>query len=121
MARRRKSEVFALDTLLAARAAAKTPYFEFLRVRDLSAGLYVLAAGSVDRQTPHTEDELYLLLSGRAQLRVGQVSTPVGAGSLLYVRAGQAHAFHSIVEGLKALVIFGPAERKRRWRPVTAR
>lgn len=107
-----KSEIFELDVLLALRAAGGVPYLEFLRVPHLSAGLYVLAAGAVDAQTPHTEDELYVVLSGRGQLRVGEVSRPVGVGSLCFVRAGEAHAFHSVVESLRLLVVFGPAERQ---------
>jgi len=113
MSRRRKSEVFELDVLLALRSAAGTPFLEFLRVPHLSAGLYVLAAGGVDTQTPHTEDELYVVLSGRGQLRVGELSRPVGVGSLCYVKAGEVHAFHSVVEALRLLVVFGPAEQKR--------
>ncbi len=109
---RRRSEVFELDVLLALRAASSSPYLEFLRVPHLSAGLYVLAVGSVDTQTPHTEDELYVVLSGRGQLRVGEVSRPVGVGSLCYVPAGEVHAFHSVVESLRMLVVFGPAEQK---------
>jgi mannose-6-phosphate isomerase-like protein (cupin superfamily) len=111
MARKPKSEVFELDVLLALRAAAGTPYLEFLRVPHLSAGLYVLAAGAVDTQTPHTEDELYVVLSGRGQLRVGEESRPVGVGSLCFVPAGAVHAFHSVVESLRLLVVFGPAEQ----------
>ena len=38
------------------RAASGKPYREFLRVPALSTGLYVLAAGATDMQTPHRED-----------------------------------------------------------------
>ncbi len=109
---KQKSEVFELDMLLALRAASGSPYLEFLRVPHLSAGLYVLAAGNVDVQAPHTEDELYVVLSGRGQLQVGSVSRPVGLGSLCYVKAGEAHSFHSVLESLRLLVVFGPAEQK---------
>jgi len=34
-------------------------YLEFLCIPAMSAGLYVLAAGSADPQKPHHEDELY--------------------------------------------------------------
>ena len=112
MARKPESQVFELDVLLALRAASGLPYLEFLRVPHLSAGVYVLAAGAVDTQTPHTEDEVYVVLSGRGELRVGEVSRPVGVGSLCYVRAGEVHAFHSVVESLRLLVVFGPAEQK---------
>ncbi len=72
------SQVFELDVLLALRAASGTPFLEFLRAPALSAGVYVLGIGSVEKQTPHNEDELYFVLSGEGQLRVGDVSRPVG-------------------------------------------
>lgn len=60
-------------------------YLEFLRVPDLSMGLYVLPAGGVDPQSPHTEDEVYYVASGRAQIRVANEDRAVEAGSIVYV------------------------------------
>jgi mannose-6-phosphate isomerase-like protein (cupin superfamily) len=105
-------EAFELSELLDARAAGGPPYLEFLRVPQLSAGLYVLAAGAVDGQSPHTEDELYLVLAGQATLQVGHAQRPVRPGSLVFVRAGERHAFHSIQEELRLLVVFAPAESR---------
>jgi mannose-6-phosphate isomerase-like protein (cupin superfamily) len=85
-------------------------YLEFLRVPSLSAGLYMLAAGAVDMQEPHTEDEVYHVISGRGFIRVDQESRPVEAGSLVFVKANVEHRFHTITEDLKVLVIFAPAE-----------
>ena len=64
-----------LAELLAAHEDAGDLYHEFLRVPDLSAGLYLLSAGAVDPQQPHTEDEVYYVISGRGQAspqRIGQ-------------------------------------------------
>src|SRR5208283_4136313 len=107
-----RSQVFELDVLLALRAATGTPFLEFLRAPSLSAGLYVLGVGSEEAQTPHSEDELYVVLSGEGQLQVGDVSREVGLGSLCYVKAGERHRFHSVVERLRLLVVFGPAAQR---------
>lgn len=85
-------------------------YLEFLRVPALSAGLYTLAAGSIDMQQPHTEDEIYYVISGSAAFRAGSEEYPVRAGSILYVKANLEHRFHSISEDLRVLVLFAPAE-----------
>jgi mannose-6-phosphate isomerase-like protein (cupin superfamily) len=85
-------------------------YHEFLRVEAMSAGLYVLTAGSADLQEPHTEDEAYYIVSGKASIRVGNEDRPVEAGSLVFVPAGIEHHFHSITEDLRTLVFFAPAE-----------
>ena len=53
------------DDIEADRAAGGRLYHEFLRVPDLSAGIYVLEAGATDPQSPHTEDELYYVVAGR--------------------------------------------------------
>ena len=89
---------------------AKQDYLEFLRVPSLSAGLYTLPAGSIDMQQPHTEDEVYYVISGRASFRAGAEERSVQTGSILYVKANVEHRFHSISEDLRVLVIFAPAE-----------
>ena len=104
-------EVTSLD---AARSAAGSLYHEFFTVPDLSAGLYVLEAGSTDPQSPHTEDELYVVMSGRARIVVGDETRSVGPGSVVFVAATVPHRFVDIEERLVIVVIFGPAEYSRR-------
>ena len=102
-----------LVDLLERRSASGGPYLEFLRSPDLSAGLYVLPAGAADPQSPHTEDELYHVIEGRADLRVADEVRPVGPGTSAYVAAGVPHRFEAIEEDLVVLVVFGPAEGTR--------
>lgn len=97
------------DTLV----TAGRRYGEVLRRPDLSAGVYRLAAGEADPQSPHTEDEVYVVLSGAAVLRGGDADLPVRAGAVIFVPAGEEHCFHSITEELVVVVVFGPAEGDR--------
>jgi mannose-6-phosphate isomerase-like protein (cupin superfamily) len=106
-------DAWELSELEAGREAAGRRYEEFLRVPDLSAGLYVLEAGATDPQQPHGQDELYHVVAGRAQISVAGESRPVRAGSLVFVAAGVDHRFHDIEERLEVLVVFGPAETAR--------
>ena len=85
-------------------------YLEFLRVPSLSGGLYVLAAGDTDPQSPHGEDEVYVVVRGRGQIRMGAEDRVVSAGSVVYVPACVEHRFHDILEDLVVLVFFAPAE-----------
>ena len=100
--------------VLADHGRAGRLYHEFLRVPDLSAGIYVLEAGGTDPQSPHTEDELYYVIAGHAVVTVGAEDRPVGPGSLVFVPAREPHRFHDITERLELLVAFGPAEGSRR-------
>jgi mannose-6-phosphate isomerase-like protein (cupin superfamily) len=107
-------QAWELDEIDAARATEGRLYREFLRVPDLSGGLYVLEAGATDPQSPHTEDELYYVVAGRGSITVGDERRPVGAGSLIFVPASIPHRFEEITERLEILVFFGPAEDTRR-------
>ena len=85
-------------------------YHEFLRYPSMSMGIYELRAGSKDLQSPHTEDEVYYVLSGAATIRVGDEDVPVTVGSVVYVAANVQHFFHTITEDISLLVFFAPAE-----------
>ncbi len=103
-------QTFELAQLISRRESANKPYLEFLNVPALSMGLYVLPAGGTDSQSPHTEDEVYYVVSGRAQIRVADEERRVQAGSIIYVAKNVEHRFHSIEAQLTVLVFFAPAE-----------
>jgi mannose-6-phosphate isomerase-like protein (cupin superfamily) len=106
-------DAWELADLLDRRAATDRPYLEFLRSPSLSAGLYVLDPGAIDRQQPHTEDEVYYVVSGRSRVTVGDDDRDVGPGSIVFVAAHVPHRFHEITEDLTLFVAFGPAEGSR--------
>jgi mannose-6-phosphate isomerase-like protein (cupin superfamily) len=106
-------DAFELDDLAAEQASSGQPYLEVLNVPDLSVGLYVLKVGQPDRQQPHTEDEVYYVVSGRAKVTVGGETRDVRAGSIVFVATAVPHRFHDITEDLTLLVAFGPAEGSR--------
>jgi quercetin dioxygenase-like cupin family protein len=106
-------DVFTIDALVDRQRASGGPYLEFLRVPDLSLGLYVLERGAVDGQRPHTEDEAYVILAGRSRFTAGDDTRAVGPGDTIFVAAGVPHRFHDIAETLRIVVVFGPAERSR--------
>ncbi|WP_225728260.1 MULTISPECIES: cupin domain-containing protein [unclassified Nocardia] len=103
-------QAFRLDELDADRHAKNVAYLEFLREQTLSAGLYGLDVLGTDPQSPHTEDEVYIVLSGRATITVGSETAEVVHGSVVYVPAGVAHRFHNISEDLRVVAVFTPPE-----------
>ena len=103
-------QAFELAPLLSQRESSNKLYLEFLNVPDLSMGLYVLPAGGTDPQSPHTEDEVYYVVSGKAKILVADENRDVQAGSIVYVAKNVAHRFHSIEEEITLLVFFAPAE-----------
>ena len=107
-------QAFELGQLISQREASNKLYLEFFKVPDISMGLYVLPAGGTDPQSPHTEDEVYYVVSGKAQILVADENRDVQAGSIVYVSKNVAHRFHSIDEDLTVLVFFAPAEYSKR-------
>lgn len=103
-------QAYELPQLISQRESSNKAYLEFLKVPDLSMGLYILSAGGVDPQLPHTEDEVYYVVSGKAQIKVADEDRAVQAGSIVYVAKNVEHRFHSIEEELTVLVFFAPAE-----------
>ena len=77
----------------------------------MSVGVYVLPTGAVDGQSPHSEDEIYYVVRGRAHFHHGRDDAPVGPGDVLFVPAREPHRFHSVTEELVLLVVFAPAEQ----------
>jgi mannose-6-phosphate isomerase-like protein (cupin superfamily) len=68
-------------------------------------GVYVLVAPEPDRQQPHADDEVYVVLEGSGVLEVSGESVSVQEGDAVFVEAGAEHRF-TAYEQLAVLVIF---------------
>lgn len=106
-------QVFHVDALTSKLSGSGPEYREFLRAPSLSCGVYHLPKGARDMQSPHDEDEVYYVLSGKARMRVvtagdsaETVEQEVRPGSILYVRATEEHSFFEIEEDMVLLVFF---------------
>ena len=104
-------ETFDIAAIQAELDGNAVQYREFLKVPALSCGLYFLPRESEDMQSPHTEDEVYYVLKGKARIKVGDETREIGAGSLLYVKATETHAFVEIEEDMTLLVVFAANAR----------
>jgi mannose-6-phosphate isomerase-like protein (cupin superfamily) len=71
----------------------------------LELGVYVLVAPEPDRQQPHEDDEVYVVLEGRGTLDVEGTQVDLREGHAVFVPAGAEHRF-SGYEQLSVLVIF---------------
>ena len=99
-------QAFELKDLLAQREESERAYLQFLDVDSLNCGIYVLKAGAFDGQSPHDDEEVYYVIKGKGVLRVDGEDQLVKPGSIVYVKDGVNHQFHSIDEDLTMLVFF---------------
>jgi mannose-6-phosphate isomerase-like protein (cupin superfamily) len=82
-------------------------FVELFRHGTLSVELY--APRGNDPQSPHTRDEVYVVVSGQGQFRNGAVRHPFGPGDVLFVPAGVVHRFEEFGDDLAVWVFFyGP-------------
>jgi len=71
----------------------------------LELGVYVLVAPEPDRQQPHEDDEVYVVLQGRGVLEVEGKAVELQEGHAVFVPAGADHRF-TAYEQMSVLVIF---------------
>jgi len=86
-------------------AAANGGYEVVHRSAGLEVGVYVLVAPEPDRQQPHEDDEVYVVLEGSGALEVEGKSVELREGHATFVPAGAEHRFTGY-EHLSVLVIF---------------
>ena len=88
------------------RLAAGTGVYEIVhRSAGLELGVYVLVAPEPDRQQPHEDDEVYVVLEGSGVLEVEGEQVELTEGHAVFVPAGADHRFVGY-ERLSVLVIF---------------
>jgi mannose-6-phosphate isomerase-like protein (cupin superfamily) len=97
--------LFGVDRAKQRLAAAGGGYEIVHESPGLEIGVYVLVAPEPDRQQPHDDDEVYVVLEGRGVLEVEGVQTPLEEGQGIFVPAGAEHGFTGY-EQLSVLVIF---------------
>src|SRR5258708_34244699 len=76
----------------------------------LEVGVYVLVAPEPDRQQPHEDDEVYVVLEASGVLTVEGGAVQLDEGHAAFVPAGAEHRF-SAYEHLAVLVIFSRRAR----------
>jgi len=77
---------------------------ELFRHGTLTVKLY--APRGSDPQTPHSQDEIYVIASGSGRFRRGSEETTFGPGDVLFVAAGDEHRFTEFSDDFATWVFF---------------
>lgn len=86
---------------------ADNRFASMLRAGTLEVEIY--APLGTDSQTPHTRDELYVVMRGAGWFVNGADRHPFGPGDVLFVPAGVEHRFEEFTDDFAVWVIFyGP-------------
>jgi mannose-6-phosphate isomerase-like protein (cupin superfamily) len=97
-----------LASFLAGVAAAPERAHVGLRHGTMRTLLYAPPGGK-DTQTPHTQDELYIVHSGRGVFRKGDETRAFGPGDVIFVEAGAEHRFEDFSDDFAVYAVFwGP-------------
>lgn len=88
------------------------PFAQALAHGTMSVEIY--APKGVDPQTPHSQDELYFIQSGRGRFRLGQDIHSFEPGTCFFVPANREHRFESFTADFATWVVFwGPQGGER--------
>ncbi|MGH7459536.1 MAG: cupin domain-containing protein [Longimicrobiales bacterium] len=100
------------DALAQLEAQAQPRFIELFRHGTLTVELY--APRGRDAQTPHTRDEVYVIVSGMGVFYNGEKRVPIVPGDFLFVAAGRLHRFEEFTPDFAAWVMFyGPEGGER--------
>lgn len=90
-----------------ARRTDELPFVELFAHGSLSVEMYQPIG--IDTQTPHSRDEVYVVVSGAGDFVSDGQRRPFGPGELLFVPAGIEHRFENFSDDFATWVIFyGP-------------
>jgi mannose-6-phosphate isomerase-like protein (cupin superfamily) len=104
------AHAFEIETARRRLEAGKGGYEVVHTSPGLELGVYVLVAPEPDRQQPHEDDEVYVVLEGTGVLQVEGEQIPVAPGQAVFVPAHAEHRF-TAYEGLSVLVIFAQTDQ----------
>ena len=83
------------------------PFIKLIEHGSMSVEIY--RPVKTDRQTPHLQDELYVIISGKGEFFNNGEQFSFSPGDVLFVPAGIEHRFENFTEDFATWVIFyGP-------------
>jgi mannose-6-phosphate isomerase-like protein (cupin superfamily) len=74
----------------------------------LSMGTYSIPKGGLDDQAVHNEDEIYVIVTGKAKMTTDEGSEDIGPGSVVFIPAWEKHLITDIEEDISMIGIFAP-------------
>lgn len=96
------------DTLARISANSDDPWAVASNRPTLLTGLYT--PRGKDRQAPHEEDEIYVVVRGTAKIEVEGESQPLATGDAAFVAAHARHRFFEMSDDFAVWAVFATAE-----------
>ena len=92
---------------------AADPNALFIKIMEHGAmSVEIYKPHQTDRQTPHLQDELYVIISGSGEFLNAGVSTPFSPGDVLFVPARVEHRFENFTLCFVAPLFFVESQNK---------
>ncbi len=96
-----------LETSLKKLQESGKEFIELFKHGSLSVEIY--KPHNVDKQTPHTRDEIYVIASGSGEFILADQRTTFSPGDVLFVPAEKEHRFENFSDDFVTWVFFyGP-------------
>lgn len=79
-------------------------FIEIFKKGNLSIEMY--KPNKVDLQTPHTQDEIYMIVSGSGMFKNGDKNYPFKPNDIIFVPAFVEHRFYDFSDDFSTWVVF---------------
>ena len=99
-----KNKVALLDAVEQLKAESKNPFTVVMTHGTMTVEYF--APIKIDTQTPHMQDELYVIARGHGHLNRNGEILDCKAGDILFVPAGMEHRFERFSDDFATWVIF---------------
>ena len=86
--------------------AQKEDFRRILETENITLGIWKIEVGESDIQTPHERDEVYIILSGKAKLKIEGKVFEVSPNKIFFVKRDTEHNFFGIVEDVELIYAF---------------
>jgi quercetin dioxygenase-like cupin family protein len=101
--------LYELDTILS--TIEKEEYFaDFLKTKNIEAGIIRLRKDQKDTQSSHPLDELYYVIKGDGNINIDGKAHRVHSGSVIFVPSNLSHNFYGNKEELLVLYVFSKSK-----------
>lgn len=103
-----KHHISVKEAAAALKQTAPLPFVKLMGHGTMSVEYY--APVKADKQTPHKQDELYIIAAGSGTFNRAGEKTLFSPGDVLFVPAGMEHRFEDFTDDFATWVIFYGAE-----------
>lgn len=99
-----RTETFTVEALSSEMASESKDIFTFLDKDVMSVTMYLLDRNTMDARTTVSQDEVYFIYEGEADIIIDEQANPVKSGYSIFIPGGQPRSLVNVTQDLKVII-----------------